>query len=455
MADEMADGDVDLHASTRHCFSGCILRLRCVASWMAAVFFVVAIAGIAAPSVAVAQERVERRSIIDMLFGPSPRQAVQQPPPQAAPDRPQAPAAQPRRSGSGQSSGSARRASAPPPPPAVEKAEDAARILVIGDFMASGLAEGLQAAFAENPDVVVTPRANGSSGLVRDDYYDWPGSLPAMLDELEPDITVIMLGSNDRQQLRVEQRNVDVHSEAWKAEYARRVRALAAIVAEKSVPLIWVGAPAFQSPRMSADILEINTIYRDQMTQAGGEFVDIWDGFVDESGAFVFTGSDIQGQQVRLRGSDGINMTAAGKRKLAFYAEKPIRRYLEAGEAIGADPLLSGLLPADALAEDADEESRRIVRTPPIAINDPAFDGGDALLGAQPSPVSAVMNSPREALVEEGLSAKAPFGRADYFRWPRQKPEEDDPDDPDTTASVEEVTATGTGEPPQEPTATR
>ena len=61
---------------------------------------------------------------------------------------------------------------------------------------------------------------------------------------------------------------------------------------------------------------------------AGGTFVDVWDGFVDEAGKFVITGSDVNGQQVRLRGSDGINLTKAGKRKLAFYAEKDIRKIL-------------------------------------------------------------------------------------------------------------------------------
>ncbi len=48
----------------------------------------------------------------------------------------------------------------------------------------------------------------------------------------------------------------------------------------------------------------------------------------DENGKFVISGSDINGQQVRLRGSDGINFTKAGKRKLAFYVEKEIRRVL-------------------------------------------------------------------------------------------------------------------------------
>ncbi len=61
---------------------------------------------------------------------------------------------------------------AEPEVPVVEKAPDARTVLVIGDFMASGLAEGLETVFAENPAIRIADRAKGSSGLVRDDFYD-------------------------------------------------------------------------------------------------------------------------------------------------------------------------------------------------------------------------------------------------------------------------------------------
>jgi uncharacterized protein len=389
--------------------------------------FVLLLSAVAVPSIAQAQDRFERRSIIDMIFGPRRAQEHYPPPPQAVPQRQQQQQPRARQGASGgggqgqqrQSAPRQQNAAVPPPPTAVDKAENAQKLLVIGDFMASGLAEGLEAAFADSANVVVLQRTNGSSGLVRDDYYDWTGSLPAILEEIDPDIAIVMLGSNDRQQLRVDGSAVDVHSTAWQGEYARRVRALAAVVRQSDTPLVWVGAPAFQSPRMSADILEINDIYRDEIAQAGGDFVDIWDGFVDEAGAFIFTGSDIQGQQVRLRGSDGINMTGAGKRKIAFYAEKPIRRLLE-DPSMQPDGLIAGLAPGDtAVLLPELEEPELVVRTPPIGITDPALDGGDVLLGAAAAPDSS-LKTPRDALVEDGLGTDAPLGRADHFVWPRK-----------------------------------
>ncbi len=49
----------------------------------------------------------------------------------------------------------------------VEKAPDARVILVVGDFMAAGLGEGLDTAFGENAGVRIVVRSNGSSGFVR------------------------------------------------------------------------------------------------------------------------------------------------------------------------------------------------------------------------------------------------------------------------------------------------
>src|SRR5690606_5029399 len=99
-------------------------------------------------------------------------------------------------------------------------------------------------------------------------------------------------------------------TEPWLKEYEARAANLAKAVRARGLPLVWVGLPPFKSGSMSADMLAFNDIYRSVSEEAGGEFVDIWDGFVDENGAYAEIGPDINGQRVRLRGSDGINMTS-------------------------------------------------------------------------------------------------------------------------------------------------
>ena len=92
---------------------------------------------------------------------------------------------------------------AEPQVPVVEKTTDARTILVIGDFIASGLAEGLNEVFANNPAIRVVDKARGSSGFVRDDVYNWPQEIAGVLATEKPAAVIIMMGSNDRQQMKV------------------------------------------------------------------------------------------------------------------------------------------------------------------------------------------------------------------------------------------------------------
>ena len=297
--------------------------------------------------------------------------------------------------------------------PAV-KLENAKQVLVVGDFMAGAVAEGLIEAFEDSENVKIVEKWNGSSGFVRSDYYDWPASLPAIIAEIKPSAIIIMLGTNDRQQLLAGGERLTQGTPAWSQEYEKRVRAMADAVKAGGAPAIWVGQPALRSSQMTASMLAFNDIYRRNIEAVGGSFVDIWDGFVDESGAFQQSGPDINGLPARLRGSDGISFSKAGKRKAAFYVEKPLRLLLnETGAPViaalpraGAAGFIGPLLPAPVV----------IVRTDPISLNDPALDGGTELLGATPAPARAgAAKSPRDLLVEDGIAPQAKPGRVDDF----------------------------------------
>lgn len=308
---------------------------------------------------------------------------------------------------------------APPPPPAIEKAENAKRILVIGDFIASGLADGLTTAYAQNPDVVVIDRANGSSGLVRDDHYDWPGNVAAVIDENRPVAVVVMIGANDRQQIASGGKRLDLRSDEWTAEYERRVAALTKAIRDKNLPLFWVGNLPFKSPSMSSDMVVFNDIYRRIVTEAGGEYVDVWDGFVDETGSFAAAGPDMNGQPAQLRASDGINVTRQGRRKIAFYLEKPLARLLGLGDT---QPEAGLPLSDGELSTEPQETTPAVIdRTAPMPIIDLSGDG-DVLLGASFKRDAREATTDAERLRLEGIGPAPQKGRADDFLLPRNLP---------------------------------
>ncbi|MCX8996830.1 DUF459 domain-containing protein [Rhizobiaceae bacterium BDR2-2] len=359
-------------------------------------------------------EAQERRTLIDMLFGrqkQAPDWSAYPPPPppparRSSQQRPRTDAGTP--------------AATDPAVQPVPKREDARTVLVVGDFLASGLADGLTEAFAESPGIAVTGRSNGSSGLVREDFYNWQQELPTVLQEVNPAALVILLGANDRQQIDIPQGRERFGSEEWLAEYARRASALALAASMRDIPLIWVGLPPFRSPSMTTDVVTLNRILRGAVEKSGGTFIDIWDGFADEGGKFVTTGSDINGKPVRLRGTDGVGLTGPGKRKLAFYIEKPLKSLL--GETDESPDSLQ--LDADSLPDILSLSPSRLdlpARTAPVALTDPELDGGSELLGARASPARHVL-SPREQLLERGELPSAPGGRADNAALPGPTP---------------------------------
>ncbi len=316
------------------------------------------------------------------------------------------------------------------------KAPDAKVVLVLGDFVGSGLAEGLNAVFATNPGVRIADRTNGASGFVREDHFDWPGQVAGMIAAERPTVVVALFGANDRQQMRIGNARETLRSEAWNREYTARAASFASVVSVDDIPFVWVGTPPFRSAKSSTDMLAFNEIYRKVAADVGAEFIDVWEGFVDENGTFVTTGPDIAGQPVKLRAGDGINFTQAGKRKLAFYTEKPLRRLL--GEA-GTPASGTGGVPAiGPVAPGAPAD-----RTAPIALDDPELDGGAELLGASVTPKPAA----QPAADDDAATAAA--GRADDFSWPRGS-------NASVSTSVDhdiETVSTGTSRPTSAPAA--
>jgi hypothetical protein len=299
---------------------------------------------------------------------------------------------------------------------AVEKAENAKRVLVVGDFMAAALSKGLADAYAENPNVVVIDASSGSSGLVRADHYDWPGQLPALVQAEKADAVLVVVGANDRQGIDTETGPQALGSDGWRAAYGARVAAFADVLKGTGKPVLWAGLAPARASAMSRDYSAMNGIVREQLEAKGIRFIETWNGFADEEGRFTASGPDIGGQTVQLRDSDGLNFTRAGQRKLAFFVEGELTEILG-----GAAPQLASVDPAamDPGALPPPDAAQGPSIGPMVPI-DALTAGGDALSGAPVSPEQAggaVVTTISKRLAGEEASAP-PDGRVDQYAWP-------------------------------------
>lgn len=208
----------------------------------------------------------------------------------------------------------------------------------------------------------------------------------------------------------------EFRSGKWELAYVKRIDATIAALKSAGVPVIWVGLPSQRSPKASANSAYLNDLYRSSAEKAGIVYVDVWDGFVDETGKFSPRGPDHQGQIRRLRTGDGVYFTKFGARKLAHYAEREIERSLSRGLPVALP------VPVDPGAPTAKGKRGGRIRPAagPVVPLTGAQLGSEKLLGAvreQPAVVDPLARS----VLKTGEGVAAPIGRADDFRWPRRE----------------------------------
>ena len=208
----------------------------------------------------------------------------------------------------------------------------------------------------------------------------------------------------------------EFREDRWVELYTKKIEEMIGVLKAKGVPVLWVGLPAVRGTKATADMLFLDSLYRDAAGKAGITYVDVWDGFVDEAGRFLQRGPDFEGQPRKLRADDGVFFTKAGARKLAHYVEREVTRLMAGRSA----PIA---LPTEPATPDANAEPGKPARRPlagPILPLVASSVGTDQLLGGPGSRPAAVDALAARTLVK-GEALSAPAGRADDFAWPRRE----------------------------------
>ncbi len=240
----------------------------------------------------------------------------------------------------------------------------------------------------------------------------------------------------------------EFREDRWVELYSKKIEEMIGVLKSRGVPVLWVGLPAVRGAKATADMLFLDSLYRDAAGKAGITYVDVWDGFVDESGRFLQKGPDFEGQPRKLRSDDGVFFTRAGARKLAHYVEREVTRLMAGRSA----PFT---LPSEPATPDANAEPGKPAPRPlagPILPLVASSVGTDQLLGGPGSRPAAVDALAARTLVK-GEPLSAPAGRADDFAWPRREVgrEQAKPETPVASASPESVTPVMAAPPPPRP----
>ena len=257
------------------------------------------------------------------------------------------------------------------PPPRKLENPPSSTVVVVGNSMADWLAYGLEEIYADNQQIGVTRNIRQYSGLVRyeprNETLQWPQAIKDALAAEKPTAIVVMLGLNDRTELRErvapakpaqpppdgkadgkstpqaaagaeqkpEERPVDprhpgpsvsyeFRSDQWAQAYKKRIDEMITTLKSKGVSgALGRLARDPRSARHCRHQLPRRPLSR-RSRQAGITYVDIWDGFVDEDGRYAVQGPDFEGQTRRLRTGDGIHFTKYGALKLAHLVDQEL-----------------------------------------------------------------------------------------------------------------------------------
>jgi len=145
--------------------------------------------------------------------------------------------------------------------------------------------------------------------------------------------------------------------------------------------------------------------------RAGIVYVDIWDGFVDESGRYVSQGPDFEGQTRRLRTGDGVHFTKAGAVKLAQFVAQALRRVMN-------NRLVPVALPVPDDTPKPGVNGPRPAVGPVLPLTAAVSNDGGNLLGDSGRSAPANTDPVATRVLTHGDPITPPSGRADDFSWP-------------------------------------
>jgi hypothetical protein len=214
----------------------------------------------------------------------------------------------------------------------IGEAQETYQVFVFGDSLAAGLFSGMSRMAEGDLRIAIDGRFKDDSGLARPEFYDWTAALPKIHERREMDIAVILIGSNDGQDIRSISGPIPFSTPEWASTYAQRVDSIISLLKSRGVAIYWVELPPMGPAPLEAEAQYVTTIQRDRAMREKIRYVETRKSFSDPNGRYTDQGTDTNGTPTRLRSRDGIHFLKSGNNKLAMLVLQALRRDIEAAD---------------------------------------------------------------------------------------------------------------------------
>lgn len=185
-------------------------------------------------------------------------------------------------------------------------------ILLVGDSIMAGIGPVIKREAFHRLNGRASVRARVATGLARPDIFDWQRELEGLLAEDSYDSVVLMMGTNDSQDL-VEDGDILIYgTNEWVKAYNQRVSQLMEIACQGSERVIWIGLPPMRNPSFNRKITRINSWAKRQAKHHPCVTYMALNHIIgDENGKFA-SYLKVHDEVEKIRMVDGIHITSHG-----------------------------------------------------------------------------------------------------------------------------------------------
>lgn len=196
-----------------------------------------------------------------------------------------------------------------------EKLNLPVKILLVGDSLVlEGFGPQFDKMLKNYEGIELHRYGKYSTGLNKIDYFDWYSYTDQLIDSIEPDILIIMIGANDGQGIvSVDGKNISFKdAENWNNAYRERVVRYLQLTNHKVKYIYWVGHPIPRDTNFYEKFERMNLIYKEESSKYSNViYVDSWTRFAVD-GKYSATLTDSQGIERTVKASDGVHLTTHG-----------------------------------------------------------------------------------------------------------------------------------------------
>jgi len=198
------------------------------------------------------------------------------------------------------------------------------RILIMGDSLiavAGGVGEIMEQKLIAIGGSEVLREGKVSSGLMRPDYFDWQKESSILANSFNPNIAIVMMGTNDAQSIDIKEdgkkKILSYGSHEWDNEYTNRVKKFNNQLTNKGVTVYWIGLPAMRDAPYAARIRHLNELNEAaDKENSQVKYISAEDLMAGDKTAYLAFMPDENGVMKATRISDGIHLSYFGSNYL-------------------------------------------------------------------------------------------------------------------------------------------